>query len=208
MVYDFATMERQGFEYRGGGLALLVGGGVTQYVGEVQGFRSWKPTGTDPRIVEDYRGWFKFDLEGLGPPTPGVGVTLGKMNFEGRPDKSIHGRASYASISGGFSLGYDYGEGFTYYIPMGQQRHYQNYRLPPDAQGRIKVNPEIISDIASGSHPAWLWPTDNKGLDRWVRDDYYSAKALAQYAFYIYEQINYYSYGSGQSADNPNNPPQ
>jgi RHS repeat-associated protein len=130
-VYDFATMERQAFRYHGGGLFAEVGGGVTQYAGVVHGFRSWKPTATEigatsRRIVEDYKGWFKFDYTGGGPPTEILGVTGGKMNFEGRPDTSVYGSATYASLGIGLSTGYDRGEGFTFYRPLG---HYTDQLL-------------------------------------------------------------------------------
>lgn len=200
-------MERQSFRYRGGGIFGEIGAGVTQYAGLIEGFRSWKsPEPGTSRIATDYTGLFRYSIVGGGPPTPIIGVTLGKVDFEGVPDASVHGSAWYASVTGGASTGYDRGEGWTFYATI--PNRYKDYRSLPDSRGRRRVDRRIVSDISSGAHTPWIWPQGNKGIDRWVRDNLYGVRALIQAQIYLYEQINYYSYGPGESAEDPNDPPQ
>lgn len=197
VVYDFATMERQAFVYIGGVVQSSAGGAVTQSVGEIQGFRSWrklKGGQLTKRIVEDYRGWFEFNTYGLNIAQK-VGPSVGAVEFHGLPDESVHGTGAYVSFGGGASTPwFDIGKGYTYYSPSLEFQAYEDYRMA-DNQNRRYVNNDIVLDIARGTYSPWWWPEGspidlNRGL-RW----FFNAVGVANENVYIYNQINLYSYG-------------
>jgi RHS repeat-associated protein len=199
VVYDFATMERQVFEYFGIAVNDSIGLGGQNYVGVIAGFRSWR------NITKDYQGSFNLVSGGIGLDIPGTDLGIastGVAYFEGSPDTTVYGGAWYyaAGPSKGAGLDLvpfiDVGISATYYTGIGDSHEYfTEHRAYPGDQRKSVNGVEILSDIDSGEGSPWvldvlgmlhLHPRQLVGhfiVNNWIN---------------IFDQIHYYSYPETQ----------
>ena len=196
-VYDFATMERNGFTYVGGVLQDSAGGSGAEYLGDVYGFRSWD--WPDNSVTEDYKDWFQFFSGGIsagliaGTDIIGPGIGVGGVSFQGVPDSSVYGEAYYLS----FSLSFDpvpildFGIGFTYYVP--DNFWYENYRNPEENGPRISVQVEkMMADMLSGTGPVGFSALANGPISQGLRGKFIGG--IAHKYIHYFNQIHYESY--------------
>jgi hypothetical protein len=94
IVYSFATMERQRFQYLGGGIndSLDLGGGLQRYVGAIQGFR------TDSNLASQYRE-FSGSLQAGVSVDVLVGIGLGRGVFWSWTDLMLRGQIKFVGLS-------------------------------------------------------------------------------------------------------------
>ena len=195
VVYDFATMERQMFFYRGISGQDAVGGSYAESAGILWGFRSWAPN----NIENNYSGWFLSTNIGLGIGIAygaeiGPGIGVGGVGFISPTDRSIRGVGIYQSV--GFSVdplpGLDVAAALTYYWPIGKTVSYKH--IGPSG-GRTGVDKaQIVSDIIGGTDSPWLlWPDMLPYNKRAFQIRNYALKNIER-QIDIFNEIHWYSY--------------
>ncbi len=110
VVYDFATMQRERFEYNGVIFQNGVGTTISAYIGEVRGLRTsqFGHGYSDKQFEEDYGGLFAVLAAGIGlSPDFALGPSIsGGISFFASPTApSVNGYAYYAAA--GLSLNPD-----------------------------------------------------------------------------------------------------
>ncbi len=96
IVYDFATMEREAFEYTGYVWTVNIGISEVWYFGQAYGLRNYST------LEKDYSDTFEFYFGGVSIPTiaiPGLNGSLGILHDWGIPDDSVGGWAFYRGPS-------------------------------------------------------------------------------------------------------------
>ncbi len=161
VVYDFATMQRQSFTYRGG--VLQDNGGViaSEYIGEVYGFRTSRFGWNSYTITDDYSEWFVFLSLGAGAGVVlglelGPSIGAGVIFFASPTSPSIRGYAFYGS--GGLSLDpvpiLDVSAGVTFY--KSPSNIITDYRQQGPFGGRTYViESQLRNDILRGVDSPW-----------------------------------------------------
>ena len=212
VVYDFATMERQNFEYVGGVLQDAVAASTSQYVGTIGvgvgrsgSFRSWK------NLEDEYGGLF-MSLPSLGVGVGIAGVELGPVGgvggtfFFSPTDPTIYGFTAY--LSGGLAGSplpiLDLGASLTTYTPENRSVSYTKsgpFKAPYSGATRV-VYTEIQNDITMGVKSPWIrsipfspygqLPTDLAPTYKVIRD--LALSKLVSHEVYIFNQINWHSF--------------
>jgi RHS repeat-associated protein len=212
VVYDFATMERQNFEYVGIVLQDSIAATASQYVGvigvgigRIGSFRSWR------NITDDYKGPFVSVSAGIGAglalgfelgPAVGGGVT----GFLSPLDPSIYGVAVY--LSGGLAVDpiptSDLAGTLTRYSPVGPVTNYKMFGpfREPYVGGTYVQYEHIQQDIRKGMRSPWArtipfspygqLETDLAPTYRKVRD--LALSRLVSRQVNIFNQIHWHSF--------------
>ena len=166
IVYDYATMTRARFTYRGqiGGLFASIGGAI--YFGKVNGFRyepkplpiglnSFPDLPYSQLIIADYRDWTDGWYAGGGIPTPipWIDVGGGIGGFTSRTG-NVNGSISYVSASTGLMPFEIVGYEAFYIIDKAKLPGYQNSGIEYyyDTKTRRVNRGKLVSDILTGDH--------------------------------------------------------
>ena len=213
VVYNFATMQRQNFEYTGIVGQDSIAASASQYfgvigvgVGKSGSFRSWG------NITDEYQGPFVSGSLGVGVGFAlgaeiGPGIGIGATGFISPIDPSIYGEAIY--LTGGLAVdpvpGVDFGGTVTNYTAVGGVNNYKMFGpfMPPHGPGATYVEyAQIQKDITLGVFSPWIWsipfspygqlPTDLTPTYKVVRDMILTKLVSKQVD--IFNQIRWYSF--------------
>lgn len=194
VVYDFATMERQNFNYFGGVLFsdTLLGGGGTNYVGVIRGFRSWYP---QRNIVRDYEGRSDAAAFSAGYDPGLFGITGGGIIFAGYPDTSIWGVAYAVNGSASISIPVlDFAFTTVYYVEDDSKiviyfdEYYQEQYPRRQVTPQHEIN--LLDDIRTGANsPGAL--AEESSIAAIVRT---TIQTAAKEWIRVYNEIHYHSY--------------
>jgi hypothetical protein len=138
-VFDFATMERSKFAYRGaqiGSFVAFVGGSI--YWGTISGF----PFGDSRDIVDAYSGYFVTVSKGFSVGEGGS-IGAGRNYFFSPTDLALYGRSTYIGASFGANIVLDLGAAVTYYFQDSSVTSYAS-------NGHVRRG-ELINDIWRGA---------------------------------------------------------
>jgi RHS repeat-associated protein len=154
IVYDFATMQRQNFEYEGTGTVLSVGISDAQYYGTVKGFNTSVLEPQKYNIINDYSGIFINTNGGINVGL-GSAIVSGVNDFYSPSQPEIRGETLY--VGGSVStadLGVSVDAGnFTLNYVAAYRLPARNYFL---GDGSIDLG-ALTNDIRSGEVSPLLW---------------------------------------------------
>jgi RHS repeat-associated protein len=158
IVYDFAKMQSASFSYTGPGVSdLLLGGGISLYVGEVKGFQSNRSIGYD------YGGPFRVvQVGGSIPILVVAGIGTGVGFFVSARDWMVRGSTAYIGGSVGVAdwiklLDAGYGHNLDYWVVGDVTNYYENGKLDKD---------KLLNNITSGiNSPLGIPIKDINGMD-------------------------------------------
>ena len=211
VVYDFATMERQNFEYVGGAAQDGIATSVGQYAGTIGTFfgrsGSFRSLGWGD-ITNEYKGAFISVSvgAGVGPlgveigPSAGAGGTL----FFSPTDLSMYGQAVYFSGGGAVDPvpGLDFAGSITNYTPVGSVTSYKTMGpfKAPYGGGTYVEYAQIQKDITMGVNSPWQSSVpiaggqdmDFSSIQKTIRD--LALSKVISGEVYIFNQIYWHSF--------------
>jgi RHS repeat-associated protein len=197
VVFDYATMERQMFNYAGISFQDTIGDAYSQYWGRAYGFRNWQ------NITDDYKGLFSVGTLGIGFGIPlvaetGPGVSVGRTTFKGG---GIKGHTWY--LAGSISVDpvpiLDVGRSFIWYWGRDDAWAY----IEQYEDGKKLAQWSIIDTIWKGNFSPWLLFRGYNGETELLEPGNTPAQIFIRYAkarpeaeryYYIFNQIHYASY--------------
>ena len=141
VVYDFAAMQRSGFQFIGVTASDgIIGLGASFYVGKAMGFK------TDADISDSYRG-VSFSVQGGVSFDLGIGAAVGRGFFVSNDDIMLWGKTLYVGIgvSGDLVEGIDLSGSWASYSPNTVTTKYDANR-----DGIVENKQQLYEDISLG----------------------------------------------------------